>query len=79
MIKYYEDIEYSHILEDVINTLLNAEQFIMKVWVDGSEVPFTIDDSNDVEFLKEALKVSRDNETTWILYGIIMAIRVNVS
>lgn len=79
MIKYYDDIEYSYILEDVINTLLNAEQFIMKVWVDGSEVPFAIDDSNDVEFLKEALKVSSGNETTWILYGIIMAIRVNVS
>lgn len=77
MIKYYDDIEYSHVLLDVIDTLQNAEQFLMQVWVDGTEMPFTIDDDNDVEFLKDALKVSNNGETTWILYGIIMAIRVS--
>ena len=79
MIKYYEDIEYSHILSDVIATLEDAELFMMQVWVDGTEVPFTIDDEDDIEFLKDALKISNNGKTTWILYGIIMAIRVSAS
>ena len=78
MIQSYDEIEYSDIIKDVISTLKSSEKFILKIWVDGSEVPFKIGEVADIEFLKESVKISSDEGFTWILYGIIMVIQVIV-
>lgn len=70
------DIQYSGIIRDVIDVLEDMDSFTLKIWVDGSEVPFKIDETSDIEFLEESVKISNDTGFTWILYGIIMVIRV---
>ena len=72
------DIQYSGIIRDVIDVLKGMDSFTLKIWVDGSEVPFKIDETSDIEFLEESVKISNDTGFTWILYGIIMVIRVMI-
>ena len=72
------DIQYSGIIKDVIDVLEGMDSFTLKIWVDGSEIPFKVDESSDIEFLEESVKISNDTGFTWILYGIIMVIRVMI-
>ena len=76
MICHIKDFEYSHVISDVISELLKADNFVMQIWVDGTELPFTVTDEEDVEFLKEAIKISHEHSTEWVLYGIIRSIKV---
>ena len=81
MIKSY-DIEYSGVVTDVINTLSRIEEtlnpFVLKIWVDGTEIPFTVTDDDTIEFLQESIKITYSNghKVVWLLYGIIMVLEV---
>ena len=74
MIKIY-DVEYSHIMLDFIHTLQENENLCVRIWTDGSEIPFKFSNNDCIEFLKEAIKIEKDGKITWILYGIIMVIQ----
>lgn len=81
MIVSHEDIDYSGVIGNVIETLDGLDRYILRIWVDSTEIPFTIFDDDKIEFLQESIKVtSSDGGTiTWILYGIIMTLKVTTN
>lgn len=75
MLIAYDDIEYSHIISDLINELSKDVGFVVDIWTDGSELPQSINTKEqDVEFLKDAIKVYDGVKIKYILYGIILVI-----
>lgn len=76
MISYDSKCNYSHVISDVISELVASEVYVIQVWVDGSELPFTSDNDGDIVFLKEAMKITHDHTVEWILYGTIRSIKV---
>lgn len=71
------DFEYSGIILDVIETLVHLDKYILQIWVDSTEIPFTVYDCDKIEFLQESIKITgSDNTITWILYGIVMCMKV---
>lgn len=75
MIIAYDDIEYSHIISDLIEEVSKDVEFEVKIWTDGSELPQPINTKEqDVEFLKDAIKVYDGVRVKYILYGIILVI-----
>ena len=74
----YEDIEYSGIIGDVIKTLSKLDNYILRIWVDGTEIPYRVFDEDTIEFLHESIKITdaESKSITWILYGIIMSFKV---
>ena len=50
MIIAYDDIEYSHIISDLINEISIDVEFQVDIWTDGSELPQSINTKEqDVE------------------------------
>jgi len=72
----HNDIAYSGVVNDVIETLKDQDQFVLKIWVDSTEIPFTATDDDEVEFLHESIKITTEHRVRWILYGIIMVFEV---
>lgn len=76
----YDDIEYSGIIQNVIETLSELDRYIVRIWVDGTEIPYWVFDDDTIEFLHESIKITKVEKgtktTTWILYGIIMSFEV---
>lgn len=79
----YEDIQYSGIILNVIETLSEMDKFVLRIWVDGTEVPYTIFGDDEIEFLHESVKITtiqdRTKKVTWVLYGIIMSFEVTTN
>jgi len=79
----YEDIEYSGIINDVIDSLSNLDKYILRIWVDGTEIPFSVFHDDEIEFLHESVKITSTEGSTktisWILYGIIMSFKVTTN
>lgn len=78
MIVSHDDMEYSGVVTDVIRTLKGLDHFILQIWVDNTEIPFTVYDNDDLEFLHESIRITSNSENTvtWVLYGIIMTFKV---
>ena len=70
------DIDYSGVVSDVIQHLKSMDVFILKVWIDNTEIPFEGTDDDDIEFLQQAIKITKGKETVWILYGVIRTFKV---
>ena len=80
---YYDNIEYSGIIQNVVETLSEMEKYVLRIWVDGTEVPYLIFGDDEIEFLHESVKITtvedRTRKITWILYGIIMSFEVTTN
>ena len=76
MIIKHDEIDYSGVVSNVIEHIKTKSIWVMNIWTDGAEIPFTATDNDVVEFLEESVKITKGQESTWILYGIIMTFKV---
>ena len=71
MIQKCEDCEYSILIADLMVTLDSADEFVMKVWIGGKEIPFIFDDEHTITFLQEGIKAEKKNRVNYIFYDSI--------
>ena len=76
MIKVCDDCEYTILIADLIETLASLDEFILKIWITGTELPFTCDDRMDLDFLQEGIRFSNENVVLYIFYDTIATIKV---
>lgn len=76
MIKLCEDCEFTTIFADFIEVLAGENSFTVKIWVNGSEIPFEYDHTAEFFFLQEGLRVTYDDKVDWLFYDTIVSMRV---
>lgn len=52
-----KDSEFTITLKDFIETLSQYDKFTLKIWVNGSEIPFKYDESADFYFMSEGIRI----------------------
>lgn len=77
MIAKCDDCEYTVSIADLMSTLSFLDEFELKIWISGSELPLEYDESDDFKFLQESLKIVTDTAIEYIFYDIIQLVRIN--
>ena len=76
MISIQENGEFTHTIADVIEKLSAMDEFVVKVWV-SSELPFKFDESSDIHFLSESIRVTnRQGRVSYIALDSVLAISI---
>lgn len=68
--------EFTYTIMDLIIKLKELEKFILKIWVNGSELPFKCDNEWDIHFIQESVRVSRGNRIKYVALDSIVAIEI---
>lgn len=76
MISVAEDCEYAILFADLIETLSRLDKFVLKIWVNGSELPFEFYSSFDFHFVQEGIRISDGNDVMYVFYDTITYVRV---
>lgn len=80
MIELCDDCDYSILIADLIATLLtydkDGKSFILKIWINGSELPFEFESSNHFSFLQEGLRVESMDKIEYLFYDIWSQVEV---
>ena len=80
MIELCDDCDYTVLIADLIATLMTYEKhnkpFILKIWINGSELPFEFDWNSHFDFLQEGLRVETKKRIIYLFYDIISQIEV---
>ena len=76
MISLCEDCEYTVLIANLIETLSSVERFSLKIWVSNVELPFKFNESDDIQFLQEGVRIERDGKIEYIFYDLITHIKV---
>lgn len=79
MIKVCDDCEYTVLIADLIETLASLDEFRLKMWVNGNEIPYTFHSGMaDFEFLQEGLKISNKENIQYLFYDTLISIMVMI-
>ena len=76
MISKCEDCDYTITIADLMVMLSELDEFILKIWISGSEIPFKYSQDDDFKFLQESLKIVSDGFVDYIYYDTITMVRV---
>ena len=77
MISIQEDGEFTHTIADVIEKLSAMDIFTVKVWVSNSELAFEFDESCDVHFLNESIRITKESgRVTYIALDTVVSINI---
>ena len=77
MIAKCDDCEYTVSIADLMVTLSKLDKFDLKIWINGSELPFEYSEKDDFKFLQESLKIVTSSAIEYIFYDIITLVRIN--
>ena len=79
MISVCDDCDYTVLTADLIETLAGLDEFILRIWVSGSEISYDFKSSEkDFKFLQEGLKVSDSEMIDYVFYDTIVSVKVIV-
>lgn len=76
MIYKAEDCEYTVLIADLMVTLDSLKKFTLKIWVGSKDLPFKFDETSDLQFLQEGIKVETEDRIIYIFYDTIDSIQV---
>ena len=76
MISIDDNSEYTLLIADFIETLAQTESFILKVWINGSELPFEFSSDFCFYFMQEGFRVDDGFQIDYIFYDNIMSMRL---
>lgn len=69
--------EYTVLIADLIKTLAGFDEFILKVWVNGVELPFKYySKGTDFLFMQDGIRISWENTAEYLFYDTIAYIEV---
>ena len=72
-----DECEYTVLIADLIETLASLDLFMLKIWVNGSEISYDFKSKEkDFEFLQEGLKISDNEMIDYIFYDTIVSVKV---
>lgn len=72
-----EDNEFTILIADLIETLAGTTRFVLKVWINGSEVPYIFTDEDNFYFMQEGFRVSQKKHIDWFFYDNIVSMRLH--
>ena len=80
MIEVCDDCDYTVLIADLIATLMTYDKdkkpFILKIWINGTELPFEFDCSSHFNFLQEGLRVETNERIVYLFYDILSEVEV---
>lgn len=76
MISVDDNSEFTILTVDFIETLAKANEFILKIWVNGSEIPYRYTEKDELYFMQEGIRIKGDGFIDWIFYDTISAMRL---
>lgn len=76
MISIDDNSEYTLFIADFIETLSMTGKFTLKVWINGSELPFEFSDECSFYFTQEGFRVDTGELIDYIFYDNIMSLRI---
>lgn len=76
MIEVDDKGDFTLTIFDLIKELKKLEKFALKVWVNGSELAFLFDDSWDILFIQESIKIMKDGRITYIPLDSVASVTV---
>ena len=76
MISVDENGEFTFTIADLIKYLSGLEKFVLKIWTNNSELAFKCDESYDIHFLTESIRLSKGKKTTYIALDNVVALNV---
>lgn len=80
MIELCDDCDYTILIADLIGTLMAYDKddkyFVLKIWINGTELPFEFESYNHFDFLQEGLRVETNKRIIYLFYDIISQIEV---
>lgn len=71
-----DDNEYTFLIADLMITLDQSDEFVVKFWICGRELPFTFTDRADFCFMQEGIRIEVDKRVNYIYYDSIDNIQV---
>lgn len=76
MISIDKESEYTLFIADFIETLSQTEKFTLKIWINGSELPFDFNQDCSFYFTQEGFRVDTGELIDYIFYDNIMSLRI---
>ena len=80
MIELCDDCDYTILIADLIATLMTYDKdkkpFTLKIWINGTELPFEFDCSSHFNFLQEGLRVETNERIVYLFYDILSEVEV---
>ena len=80
MIEVCDDCDYTVLIADLIATLMiydkDEKSFTLKIWINGTELPFEFDCSSHFDFLQEGLRVETNERIVYLFYDILSEVEV---
>ena len=76
-IKVAGDNEFTVLIADFIETLAGTGEFILKIWINNSEIPYVYDEKNSFYFMQEGFRVSGRGVIDWFFYDTISTVRLH--
>ena len=82
-----KDSEFSITMKDFIETLSQQDEFLLKIWVNGSEIPYKYKNDCDFHFISEGIRITRYikyedlgefKTIDYVLYDTIVAMRLEL-
>lgn len=76
MISKLEENEYTYLIADLMITLDQADEFVVKFWISGNDLPFSFTDRADFCFMQEGVRIEVDGRVNYLFYDNIDNIQV---
>lgn len=75
MIELCDECDYTILIADLIATLLTMDKhkqpFTLKIWINGSELPFEFKSSDFFNFLQEGIRIETKDRIEYLFYDVI--------
>jgi hypothetical protein len=76
MISVDENGEFTFTIADLIKYLSGLEKFVLRIWTNSSELSFNVDESFDIHFISESIKLSKGKRVTYVALDSVVALNV---
>ena len=72
-----DDNEFTIMIADFIETLAGTGEFILKIWINNSEIPYVYNEKDSFYFMQEGFRVSSKGVIDWFFYDTISTVRLH--
>ena len=76
MISVDENGEFTFTIADLIKYLSGLDKFVLRIWTNSSELSFNVDESFDIHFISESIKLSKGKRVTYVALDSVVALNV---
>lgn len=71
-----DDNEFTVLIADFIETLAGTGKFVLKIWINGNEIPYKFTDEDSFYFMQEGVRISSLGHIDWFFYDTITTMRL---